>query len=1026
MTTKTAVLFFLCTVCWGACIGTPAHAREVTTSTAGGRPGNLLVTSLHQLHNGTTTSSPAWANGIINSNNSCYSEGRSVPYRYFIKSTEAGTSHFFTIQMDWTMGGLHALDYLTSYDATEDSAINLAGGPCGTISTSPPPGCSAPIDSLLLPDPTDSNNYSGTIPSDFFTKVNPGFVLYGPRYLKAYNVTIDSVGKYFFTGTSDKRDWNVKVYFTTDTTGSIGFFWGGHLAEGSDVAWGFGNGSASVTGAPYHMRAINLDDGGGANKHRSIQAGVICLPPDVSIVCDSDTVCAGTTATYVCRDTSDANTWTWTVINGTIVGDSTLDSVVFHVNSGVTPGQSVTVIVEACDTNSGCPDGYCCDEDSVVLPVDACNNPPEVTCPGDTSLFVCNLGEICIPGFSCYDPDDDLVSCVVSMGTLSGDTVCFTPISAGIYEIILTATDAFNETAVCTTLVTITVNSPPVATCPDDDTLFVCDLSQVCISGFNVSDPDGNLQSSTINGQLYDPGDPYCFAADSGINTLVLVCADSCAAWAQCTVNVEVVKLPVDSCVGRLSITIEKSDKASPGVHEFIDITLDSGSLELSHFDFLIAYDASALNFLNATRGDLYDSPPDGCEWEYFTFRHGPFGNCDGQCPSGLLRLVGIADMDDSPMHPACFTLPTPFVLSTLRFLVRNDQTFECTCVPISFFWMECGDNAISSVSGDTFYIDRAIYDFEGNLIWDEEDNDQFPEDARIPYVGAPDSCLNSEPGEPSPIRLIDFINGGIDIVCAESISSRGDINWNGVRNEVADAVVFTNYFVYGLGAFHINVKGQVAATDVNADGLTLTVGDLVYLIRIITGDAMPYPKLSPVVASYTVDNGIISVDADMGAAYVVVEDDVTPTLLADNMEMKHAYDAQENVTRILVFSMQKGQTFAGAFLDAKGKVVSIEMATYEGAPVTPTLIPTEFALHQNFPNPFNPITTISFALPVATDYDLVIYNVMGQEVATFTGHSEPGIVKVDWDAPNYASGVYLYKLTAGNFTATKKMVLLK
>ena len=50
----------------------------------------------------------------------------------------------------------------------------------------------------------------------------------------------------------------------------------------------------------------------------------------------------------------------------------------------------------------------------------------------------------------------------------------------------------------------------------------------------------------------------------------------------------------------------------------------------------------------------------------------------------------------------------------------------------------------------------------------------------------------------------------------------------------------------------------------------------------------------------------------------------------------------------------------------------------------------------------------------------------MGQEVAAFAGRSESAIVKVDWDASNYASGVYLYKLTAGNFTDTKKMVLLK
>jgi hypothetical protein len=92
----------------------------------------------------------------------------------------------------------------------------------------------------------------------------------------------------------------------------------------------------------------------------------------------------------------------------------------------------------------------------------------------------------------------------------------------------------------------------------------------------------------------------------------------------------------------------------------------------------------------------------------------------------------------------------------------------------------------------------------------------------------------------------------------------------------------------------------------------------------------------------------------------------------------------------------------------------------------TGSLMPDAYTLDQNYPNPFNPITTISFTLPVATDYELIIYNMMGQRIAIFTGHSELGTVRVDWDASNYASGVYLYKLTAGSFSDTKKMVLMK
>ena len=89
-------------------------------------------------------------------------------------------------------------------------------------------------------------------------------------------------------------------------------------------------------------------------------------------------------------------------------------------------------------------------------------------------------------------------------------------------------------------------------------------------------------------------------------------------------------------------------------------------------------------------------------------------------------------------------------------------------------------------------------------------------------------------------------------------------------------------------------------------------------------------------------------------------------------------------------------------------------------------LIPTEFALSQNYPNPFNPTTTIELSLPVAGNYRLDIYNVIGQKVESFEGYSEAGVVSVEWDAVNYSSGIYLYRLEAGTFSAVKKMVLLK
>lgn len=88
--------------------------------------------------------------------------------------------------------------------------------------------------------------------------------------------------------------------------------------------------------------------------------------------------------------------------------------------------------------------------------------------------------------------------------------------------------------------------------------------------------------------------------------------------------------------------------------------------------------------------------------------------------------------------------------------------------------------------------------------------------------------------------------------------------------------------------------------------------------------------------------------------------------------------------------------------------------------------LPTEYVLAQNYPNPFNPSTTISFALAQSGDYVLSIFNVLGQTVKQFTGVSEIGEVSIVWDASGYSSGIYFYKVTAGDFTDTKKMILLK
>ena len=98
----------------------------------------------------------------------------------------------------------------------------------------------------------------------------------------------------------------------------------------------------------------------------------------------------------------------------------------------------------------------------------------------------------------------------------------------------------------------------------------------------------------------------------------------------------------------------------------------------------------------------------------------------------------------------------------------------------------------------------------------------------------------------------------------------------------------------------------------------------------------------------------------------------------------------------------------------------------------SPAVISSDFHISQNYPNPFNPSTRINFSIPYPSGSEqtlvkLIIYDVLGREVTVLLNENlNAGNYEVTWDGTNYPSGVYYYKLQAGNYSETKKMVLLK
>jgi hypothetical protein len=138
--------------------------------------------------------------------------------------------------------------------------------------------------------------------------------------------------------------------------------------------------------------------------------------------------------------------------------------------------------------------------------------------------------------------------------------------------------------------------------------------------------------------------------------------------------------------------------------------------------------------------------------------------------------------------------------------------------------------------------------------------------------------------------------------------------------------------------------------------------------------------------------------------------------------------------TKTVVFAIVGGNSLAELESNADN---ALNAWNNPGTPIEPnqTSLPDRYELFQNFPNPFNPTTTISYQLARSGEINLKIYNITGQEVQTLeSGYKQAGNYKLSWDGKDsqgnrIASGVYFYQLTVSgeeNLILTRKMMFLK
>ena len=149
-----------------------------------------------------------------------------------------------------------------------------------------------------------------------------------------------------------------------------------------------------------------------------------------------------------------------------------------------------------------------------------------------------------------------------------------------------------------------------------------------------------------------------------------------------------------------------------------------------------------------------------------------------------------------------------------------------------------------------------------------------------------------------------------------------------------------------------------------------------------------------------------------------------TWTFLVDHIV--HAIDDEEYDTITDSLGLTGVNCFCNPWVLHGAVIGGRQYGSVAGVTNQPGQIPSAISLRQNYPNPFNPTTIIRYALPHADHVRLGVFNLLGQEIALIVDEEKTaGSYSVSWNASGVSSGVYYYRLTAGDFTETKKMVLI-
>ncbi len=228
-----------------------------------------------------------------------------------------------------------------------------------------------------------------------------------------------------------------------------------------------------------------------------------------------------------------------------------------------------------------------------------------------------------------------------------------------------------------------------------------------------------------------------------------------------------------------------------------------------------------------------------------------------------------------------------------------------------------------------------------------------------------------------------------------------------------------------GTYTIEVSITGTLAKSNGN--------GEQAFAL-IVSGDNTPLPVELTSLTAKTSDDGAVTLNWETATevnnyGFEIQRRNVTDKLNKANSKWNEIAFVQGhgNSNSPKHYSYSDNNISGGNKFVYRLKQIDIDGTFEYSDEIEVNIIPNEYVLEQNYPNPFNPTTNIKFALPEVSQVQVVVYDLLGKEVATLVNENlDAGLHSVSFDASELTSGVYIYTLKANNFTQVKRMMLLK